>query len=655
MARDPVPDFRRSALVALAVTLAAFAVVLVVYAVRKRTEDGAHEGASGSGSAAAGSAAEPRSWIWTSRPDKSWHIPFDPRGVAIADDDHAVVVGDEQVAIVDLTNGEVTAFSPLEIEDDMEHVVRLGSRVVAFGSHDDDPAAWQIQIAPFEMKRLSLPAPRPTKKPTEWPNATVVSPSGNAIFTCATDRVPALRDATSLAITRQFPTVICFDPAFVDETHVAMIGGDDRVIIDLATGKVVVRPGDSVDVRPGPDGRTLKMTEDYIELHDRNGLRHQIEAAPTVNDVYWQSDRVIVFESAGSLHMLPFASAGAPITVSLGSAQPPIAIGPTFGLLVGGRTVARIDLTTGVVQQHNRNLAHIASLVPRGGSVFVDADETREWRDGEIVRTVPDTLRFVVGNATDPVVMVDMDANLFAWTPETDARVPMRELRGVPELGRDGNTVIVSDYETLYRGPIGTALARWRTLKIDAEVAAFDVRNDRFALKTETAIMLVDDRNASVWTVAVPGYDDECEVTADVTFSPDGKTIALAGSDAYVLDAETHRARKIEFGDGFGEEGVTDHAFLPTGEMVAVDNRNVYIYDPVTNATVSWESPIQYDKAAFGISPDGTEIAIGYDDGSIVWADLREVRARARPHHVDVQAVDLCAPDAPGFDGIVAR
>jgi DNA-binding beta-propeller fold protein YncE len=89
--------------------------------------------------------------------------------------------------------------------------------------------------------------------------------------------------------------------------------------------------------------------------------------------------------------------------------------------------------------------------------------------------------------------------------------------------------------------------------------------------------------------------------------------------------------------------------------MVAVDRNNIYIYDPDTNTAVAWETPIQYEKAAIGVSPDGNEIAIGYNDGSILWADLREVRANATPHPFESEPGELCTPKAPAFDRLVSR
>jgi WD40 repeat protein len=128
-----------------------------------------------------------------------------------------------------------------------------------------------------------------------------------------------------------------------------------------------------------------------------------------------------------------------------------------------------------------------------------------------------------------------------------------------------------------------------------------------------------------------------------VTFSPDGKLLAIANSDgtAWLWDlAADHRVGAPIPVDPGG--AVNDVAFSPNGKLLATaeDDGTARLWDSATGRPVGIPIPADPAGAVHGVafSPDGKLLATAEDDGT---ARLWEVAQFTDPYHA------LCADVGP--------
>ncbi|WP_159045940.1 caspase, EACC1-associated type [Streptomyces sp. WM6372] len=105
--------------------------------------------------------------------------------------------------------------------------------------------------------------------------------------------------------------------------------------------------------------------------------------------------------------------------------------------------------------------------------------------------------------------------------------------------------------------------------------------------------------------------------TAEVAFSPDGKTLVLIGSDSQLRDAGTGAIIAT-----FNETSISV-AFSPDGKLLATGGKSgsssfLFLRDPVTGvALATLSAPSQLDMLPVAFSPDGKTLACG---GAVWWS-----------------------------------
>jgi hypothetical protein len=97
-------------------------------------------------------------------------------------------------------------------------------------------------------------------------------------------------------------------------------------------------------------------------------------------------------------------------------------------------------------------------------------------------------------------------------------------------------------------------------------------------------------------------------------------------------------------------------AFLPSGEIIAAGRGEIAIWDPATGRAVSWTGAPRELSFQLAVDPAGTQVAVGYHSGQVLWADLAGLRAHAPPPPATLHDRAPCAdrPVAqPAFDQLV--
>jgi hypothetical protein len=126
-------------------------------------------------------------------------------------------------------------------------------------------------------------------------------------------------------------------------------------------------------------------------------------------------------------------------------------------------------------------------------------------------------------------------------------------------------------------------------------------------------------------------------------FLPGRAQLAIdLGSTIQLFDTEAHtQLGAISLPD----LSVIAWDYVPaTGELVLAGKAEVVVWSPETGSVLKWEPPNRLGPSVLGIDAAGTQLAIGYEDGSVMWADLAELRAHATPREARLQPPGVSLP-----------
>ena len=162
------------------------------------------------------------------------------------------------------------------------------------------------------------------------------------------------------------------------------------------------------------------------------------------------------------------------------------------------------------------------------------------------------------------------------------------------------------------------------------------------------------DRSLTIWSCR-PDYQRVLERVGDsyhsVSFSPDGKTLALGAEDGTVrlCDMPSARERQVLRGHALTVRSV---AFSPDGSLLvsASQEGRVVLWDAIRGAerrVLVTDGPVPIRSVAF--SPDGRTVALGepsYQPRDVLLLDVQtgDIRARLAGHTLGVHAVAF-SPD----------
>lgn len=577
-------------------------------------------------------------WHWKTEISGPWLLPFNVYDVAVFDAKHAVVIGIDTLAVIDLATGTVTPSNVFADDEKPESLVRAGDRMLVIGTRGETAMAWQLTLDPPRLSELPFPAAPPTTDTRFASRHGLASPDGTQIYTCTNDTQPVLRDATTLAIIRAYPEGGCFSPTFTDANHIVWRGdeGNDRSL-DLTTGKTVTLDRKAATVRPGPGGLRLEVDDGVTKLFDGKRKIRSESSDNYVDEVHWNA-RYAVAEHFQALVIYPLDPEADVREVQLPELNALVALGDTYALAISGRSILRIDLSSGRMQKPSANLAMITAVAPRGGSVIASSDKVRVWRAGKVIGTTESATYIGVGSATGPVALVDYD-KVDMWTPETNDRERVQELKYARSLARQGDTLVVVTFDRLFRGTTSSSLASWHVLRDEVSVAGIDITNDRLALEWKDASHVVDLKARTAWSFALDldGDKSNCSTAGDVLFSSDGTTVLSTRRGIILVDTAKHAATELDIDDS-----AVSAALLTSGDIIAVGRKRITLWDPKTQTAIAWPTELAERPIAIGTSPDDTELAIAYADGAIWWVDIRGLRAHATPQEAKLVPMQLC-------------
>jgi hypothetical protein len=273
------------------------------------------------------------------------------------------------------------------------------------------------------------------------------------------------------------------------------------------------------------------------------------------------------------------------------------------------------------------------------------------------VATTDQVRELAVGGPTSPITVLAFDF-VGLWDPGTGER---RVMRTFEHLGLDshlaqlGDTYVFNDGHTIYRGKGDGPPTPWFTFRDDLELEAIDLAHERVAFKLDAADYIVDLVAKAVWGVSVPGFDEAtCEAGMHVGFAPDGQHFAVDSPGAVTVFDMPSRKR---IGDiDLPNMMQLKWDYLPTGEMLFAGPSELAIWDPKTKLAIGWKPPLTERPVEMGIDASGTELALGYANGSLLWADLAQLKLHSTHRDAVLKPATACAATkikTPTIDQII--
>lgn len=84
-------------------------------------------------------------------------------------------------------------------------------------------------------------------------------------------------------------------------------------------------------------------------------------------------------------------------------------------------------------------------------------------------------------------------------------------------------------------------------------------------------------------------------------------------------------------------------AYLPSGEMLFAGPSELAIWDPRTSKAIGWKPPLKERPVELALDAAGAELAIGYANGSVLWADVAQLRAHSTHRDAVLEPATACA------------
>ena len=578
-------------------------------------------------------------WTWSAGIVPAWRVDGVIGDVIALDDKLGLAIASGKLHVVALDTGAVRAQAALD-GGTPTALVRAGERVLAYGNRGKLAAAWTIDPKTLAVTRLELSEP-PAGASTKGRFAIAPSPDGKRVLTCSDDRWPTVRDATTFAPIATFTGADnCNNPRFVDDRRVLLDRVDSRTggrIGEIASGKLTtVKAGTSLPL-PGPGGRsaTIEVRKVTISAGGREVASYTV---PAFSGPLWLGDGSALVSSArGTLTVLAAASGKALRTVELPAPfRRMVAIPGTTRIMfqVGPHRLGVLDAASGkAVTAEGANLGDVAKVAVIGGAVVSGAERMRVWRDGAITATSP----LAVAEAIDvdvgkPALYATLHG-VFTMDLGSGAVEPIDEEASSTAADRDGDRILYDADDEVKVNVPGHADRRWFKRSDDFFITDVDAATGRIAMTDDDAFY-----------VARPDADElfgfhsfDCQDPLYL-YLERGKDRAAAYDGVTVHLYDTDKQKGLG-GIELTDDNIEALAFIPGSDALVLVGESLYIWDPVKRTVIAWPLPAAHagvGATALAVDPTGTQVAVGFADGAVLWARLDGVRAHGVPVGADI-------------------
>jgi hypothetical protein len=247
---------------------------------------------------------------------------------------------------------------------------------------------------------------------------------------------------------------------------------------------------------------------------------------------------------------------------------------------------------------------------------------------------------------------------IIGWDPATAGvrTIAAEQLIGWM-IDRTADEVVWDNLGTVYRRRGGAAVEPWFGLPSDARLHAIDAGAHRFAWEQSDAFRVVDLDRRDVWSLQVWAID-ACGVFGTLKLERGSTRFAIGNGlaiERFDLDGR-RRLGTIELPDAY--VGAWD--LVPgTGELVMATAGEVMIWRPGDPTARRWVPPIARGPSELAVDATGTELAVAYEDGSLLWVNLAGLRAHGTPRPVVERAIQdhaecaTTAIDQPALDDLL--
>jgi hypothetical protein len=578
-------------------------------------------------------------WTWSAGIVEAWRVDGAVSDLLALDDRRAIAIGGGTLHLIALDSGAVTRAATFE-KGTPSALAHAGGRVLVWGNQGKVAVAWSIDPATLAITRLDLPDASVGAGP-KGRFAMGVSPDGTRVVTCSDDRWPAVRDATTLAPIAVFTGADgCNSPRFVDDGRVVLDRVDARTagrIGDVKTGKLTpVKAGTPVPL-PGPGGRSAAVDLRKVTI-SAGGKEVVTHAAGAFSAPQWLADGSAIVSSArGALVVLPAKAGGAMRTVEMPAAfrrTTPIPGTTKLVFQSGPHRLGVIDAASGkVVSAEGTNLRDVVKIAVIDGKVVSGAERLRVWRGDTILATGPLAVAEVIDvDAGKPALYATLDG-VFTLDLTSGEAIAVDGGASSTAADRDGERLLF-DADEYVRSRDGRAADdHWFKRKDDFFVTDVDAATGRVAMTDDNAFY-----------VARPDVDElfgfhsfDCQDPLYL-YLERGRDRA-ATYDGVVVHLYDTKTRKALGGIELTDDNIEALAFIPGSAELALVGESLYLWDPYDQTAVAWPLPAAHaggGATTVAVDPGGTQIAVGFADGAVLWARLDEVRKRAAVVGADV-------------------
>lgn len=577
----------------------------------------------------------PDPWTWSAGTVAAWRVDGAVHDILALDDKRGIAIAGITLQLVALDTGVVTRKASFD-GGLPTSLVRVGDRVLAYGNRGKAATAWTIDPTSLAVASLDLPE-KPAGTSTKGRFAIDVSPDGKHVVTCSDDRWPTVRDAATLAPVATFTGAeSCAHVRFVDDGRVVLDRVDSRTagrIGDIKTGKLTpTKPGAAVPW-PGPGGRSARVESRKVTI-SAGGKEVATYAASAFTGPQWLGDgSALVSTARGSMTVLAARPGQALRTVEMPAAfrrTSPIPGTTRLFFQSGPHRLGVIDAADGTfVSAEGTNLGDVVKIAVHDGAVVSGAERVRVWRDRTITATGPLALAEAIDlDAGKPALYATLHG-VFTLDLETGVAQAIDDEASSTAADRAGERILYDADEYVKTGD-GSV---WFKRSDDFFVTDLDAATGRVAMTDDDAFYVARPDEDALFGF----HSFDCEDPLYL-YLERGKQRAAAYDGVTVHLYDTAKKKALG-GIELTDDNIEALAFIPGSDALVLVGEAMYVWDPVKDTLVSWPLPAAHagvTSTALAVDATGTQVAVGFSDGAILWANLDGVRMHSEPAHDDV-------------------